>query len=139
MKLPIIDFSLGGQLDRDFDTFMERMRTGVACFYYLKVPKKGKKNSGGLRKAIGTMSPELCPPVGGEGRSAWMKKHGLHRYWELVRDKDGNKRKFFDYGWRGFYECRWLGWYPAIVIECNEKDELEIPDDVFEKVEPLLQ
>ena len=139
MKLPIINFSLGTQLDQDFDAFMERMRTGVACFYYFKVPKKGKKNSGALRKAFGTMSPELCPPVGGEGRTAWMKKYGLHHYWELVRDTDGNSRKFFDNGWRGFYECRWIGWYPEIVVECDEEGVLEIPDDVFEKVEPLLQ
>ena len=140
MKLPIINFSLGGQLDRDFDAFMERMRTGVACFYYLKKPAKGKKTSGGIRRAYGTLCPELCPPITDSARNAkWKKKAGLHIYWDYNRALEGSYRNFFDNGWRAFYENRWLGWVPAIVIECDEEGVLEIPDDVFEKVEPLLQ
>lgn len=139
MKLPIINFSLGGQLDRDFDAFMERMRTGVACFYYLKKPAKGKKTSGGIRRAYGTLCPELCPPIRDSARNAkWKKETGMHNYWDFLQAFNGS-RNFFDNGWRAFYENRWLGWLPAIVIECDEEGVLEIPDDVFEKVEPLLQ
>lgn len=140
MKLPIINFSLGGKLNTDFDAFMERMRSGVACFYYMKMPPKGGKTSGSIRRAYGTMCPELCPPPKAcSARSAaWKKKAGLHSYWDFLRAMDGSGRNFFDNGWRAFYENRWLGWVPEIVIECNDEDMLEIPEDIFQQVQPLL-
>ena len=120
MQLPTINFAKRGELNRDFEAFMKRLHEGYACFIYLKKPKKGEAAT--QRTAYGTRRYDLINETSRPKavRQPWMLKGDFWPYWDIVsaqQSKDGK-------GMRGFYENRWMGWYPEVIIPTEEEDTI---------------